>query len=317
MTAYDAVVGTGGIGTGIVFALDSDHTIGREESRAADLLDSRDYAKLHIVCHYLRKLLGPEFPVVPIGAVGADDRGTGLLDEFHTTGLDATYVRTDTSHPTLFAVCFSYPSGEGGNLTSRNSASSSVGPADVRAALPVFLEHRGKGIALALPEVPIAARSTLLDLATDHGFLRVTAFVSGEAEQARSLLDRTDLVAINLDEARALARTAATDPVDIVGAVVDAYPKVDIVVTAGKSGSWAWDGVELVHAPALPAVVASTAGAGDAYLAGLVTALVRGERLHDATTYGAVVAMLKVASRHTINPDITAESVAAAITHLG
>ena len=57
---YDVVVGTGGIGSGIFLALEGNRTLGREESRPADLLDQRDYCKLHIVSHYVRRLLGPD-----------------------------------------------------------------------------------------------------------------------------------------------------------------------------------------------------------------------------------------------------------------
>ena len=41
------------------FALDGNHTLGREESRSGHFLDRRDYCKLHIVSHYVCRLLGP------------------------------------------------------------------------------------------------------------------------------------------------------------------------------------------------------------------------------------------------------------------
>ena len=66
---YDVVVGTGGIGSGIFLALEGNRTLGREESRPAELLDQRDYCKLHIVCHYVQRLLGPR------GAGRADRQG--------------------------------------------------------------------------------------------------------------------------------------------------------------------------------------------------------------------------------------------------
>ena len=100
---YDVVVGTGGIGSGIFLALEGNRTLGREESRPADLLDQRDYCKLHIVCHYVRRLLGPEVAVLPIGKVGRDDAGRAVLEEMRATGLDTALVTTST-RPTLFAV---------------------------------------------------------------------------------------------------------------------------------------------------------------------------------------------------------------------
>lgn len=52
--SYQAMIGTGGIGSGVFFALDGDHTLGREESRSGRFLDKRDYCKLHIISHYVK-----------------------------------------------------------------------------------------------------------------------------------------------------------------------------------------------------------------------------------------------------------------------
>ena len=313
---YDLVVATGGLGSGMFLALEGDHTLGREESRAAVLLDQRDYCKLHIVTHYARRLLDAEVQVVPIGKVGDDAPGRSVTAQMRAAGLDTTYV-TVSSRPTLFSVCFLYPGGDGGNITIAGSASHEVGPDDVRAAAPLIAAHRGTGIAIALPEVPLDARITLLDLATEHRLLRVATFVTGEAEPAvaTGLVRRTDLLALNLDEAAAVARVAA-DRDDVPGVITATLarlhaenPGLQLVVTAGRAGSWAWDGRTLSHAAPPGVVVASTAGAGDAHLAGLVAATARGFPLADANRYAALVSGLSVTSPHTIHPDLTAQQV--------
>lgn len=313
MSRYDIVVGTGGIGSGIFLALEGNRTLGREESRPADLLDQRDYCKLHIVAHYVRRLLGPDVPVVPIGKVGADDAGRAVVAEMRATGLDTTLVTT-SPRPTLFAVCFLYPDGDGGNLsTTCRSASADVGPDDVQQAAGLFASHPGRGIALALPEVPLAARSALLQLATEHGWLRVAGFVPDELDAVRDsgLLTRVDLLALNVEEAATLGGVAATEsPSRVVTAVLQALAELgspaQVVVTAGARGSWTWDGRELVHVPAADpgGEVVSTAGAGDAHLAAIVVGLVVGLDLAEANGFAALVSALKVRSPHTINPDI-------------
>lgn len=315
---YDVVVGTGGIGSGIFLALEGDHTVGREESRAAELLDQRDYCKLHIVCHYVQRLLGRDFPVVPVGKVGDDDKGRAVADEMRATGMDMSFV-TVSDRPTLFSVCFLYPDGDGGNLTTSASASHDVGPEDIRRARLVFAAHRGRGIAVALPEVPLEARAALLELATEHDFLRVAAFVAGEVDEAMStgLLGHVDLLAVNLDEATAIAGCTKGDP---PSQVVDSTlrrlatvnPGIHVVVTAGRHGSWAWDGRSLTHAPALDVAVVNTAGAGDAHLAGLVVATARGFDLATANRFAALVSGLAVTSRHTIEPGLTLATLATA-----
>ena len=109
-------------------------------------------------------------------------------------------------------MCFLYPDGDGGNLSTIGSASGDVDPEDVSCALPVFQRYRGRGVALALPEVPVATRAALLQQATEHGFLRVATLVPGEVDEVRTtgMLRQVDLLSVNIDEAAALART----PVD-------------------------------------------------------------------------------------------------------
>ena len=83
---YRALIGTGGIGSGNFFALDGNHTLGREESRSGHFLDRRDYCKLHIVSHYVCRLLGGSFSVIPLGMVGADDVGNGCSPRWRRSG---------------------------------------------------------------------------------------------------------------------------------------------------------------------------------------------------------------------------------------
>ncbi len=314
---YDIVVGTGGIGSGIFLALEGNRTLGREESRPADLLDQRDYCKLHIVSHYVRRLLGPDVPVVPIGKVGSDEPGRAVVEEMRATGLDLELVTT-SPRPTLFAVCFLYPDGDGGNLSTSRSASADVGPDDVRQAARLFAAHPGRGVALALPEVPLAARMTLLQLATEHGWLRVAGVVPDELEEVRDsgLLGHLDLLALNVEEAATLGGVSASEaPEGVVEAALAALAKwrssTSVVVTAGSRGSWSWDGRTLAHAPSvdLGGQVVSTAGAGDAHLAGIVVGLIAGLDLASANGFAALVSALKVTSPHTINPSIDAHSV--------
>lgn len=320
---YQVMLGVGGIGSGMFFALNGNHTLGREESRGGHFLDRRDYCKLHIISHYVKTLLGPDFVVTPIGRVGDDEVGRGLLAEMAKAGLDMRYVRSSAGSQTLFSFCFIYPDGSGGNMTTDNSACALVDPAFVLQAEPEFVRFAGRGIALAAPEVPLPAREKLLQLGARHRFFRVASFVAEEMQAAveTGLLNQVDLLAINLNEAVALA--SATAGVNLEAAPAQTIvetaaaelrrlnPAILISMTGGRAGSWSWDGSTLVHVPALPARVASTAGAGDAHLAGIIAGLVAGLALPQAHQLGVLVAALSVTSPHTINKEIDRKSLQA------
>ena len=306
------MVGVGGIGSGSFFLLNGDHTLGREESRGGRFQDRRDYCKLHIISHYVKALLGPGFAVIPVGKVGDDDMGRRLLAEMKSAGLALEYVSGSPGDQTLFSFCFIYPDGSGGNMTTDDSACAHVDVAWVKRAGPELAKYKGKGIALAVPEVPLDARVKLLEMASAHGLFRAASFTTAEiGEVARGGLMRSvDLLAVNLDEA------AAAAGIHVEGAlpqrVVDSSlkklaainPRMLVSITAGKRGSWSWDGRRARHLPVFEVPVISTAGAGDAHLSGILAGLAAGLPLAAAQELGTLVAAHAVTSPHTIDDRI-------------
>jgi len=317
---YRAMIGTGGIGSGSFFALSGDDTLWREESRGGRFLERRDYCKLHIIAHYVATLLGGGFETIPVGKVGGDDVGEKLLAEMGEAGMNLRYVRSSPGDQTLFSFCFVYPDGSGGNLTTEDSASSRVDGALVREAEPEFARFAGRGVALAAPEVPLEAREAVLELGRRHGFLRAAAFTSEEMRSAlgSGMLGRVDLLGINIDEAAAAAGTAGGGSgrtEDVVEAALkrlrEANADMIVTITAGGRGSWCWDGSSLAHRRKCSAEVASTAGAGDAHLAGMIVGLAAGLPAREAHELAGLVAGLSVTSPHTIDKGIGRESLRA------
>jgi ribokinase len=321
---YRALIGTGGIGTGVFFALDGNHALGREESRSGRFLDHRDYCKLHIIAHYVRVLTDDGFAVLPIGKVGRDDAGKKLLHEMQAVGMDLRYIRTDMSRPTMHCTCLVYPDGTGGNLTLNDSASSAVDVQLVREAEASFADFAGSGIALAAPEVPMGARMEVLRLGTQYRFLRVASFTSSEIAALResTLLRDVDLLAINLDEAAAVAGLSTGQPAwaiveSAVATLRRIQPAMCVSITAGRQGSWGWDGERLWHRPIIEVPVKGTAGAGDAHFAGLLVGLAAGLDLPGAQDLATLVAAMSVTSPHTLHQDIDAASLRSFAVEVG
>jgi sugar/nucleoside kinase (ribokinase family) len=327
---YQQLVGVGGLGTGIFFALEGDHTLGRNESRAGRLLDVRDYCKLHIVTHYVAKLLkgsrGSCFQILPVGKIGDDAAGRSVLEEMKAVGMDTRFVGLVPAHPTLFSVCFQYPDGTGGNITTSNSAAVELSPDDVDEAAESLRSGGRQTIALALPEISLKGRQRLLEVATEAKAFRAASFVSGEIASAREggMFSNIDLVSLNESEAAEFVGEEFTpaDPEGFVGRCLEvlckSYPKLHMVITAGKSGAYAVGNGTWNYCPAPEVQVASTAGAGDCLLGGILAALAAGipllesrsarttlgERpLDTALEFGVMLASYKVTSGHTIHPD--------------
>jgi sugar/nucleoside kinase (ribokinase family) len=333
---YRRLVGVGGIGAGIFFALEGNHDLGRNESRPGRLLDVRDYCKLHIVAQYPTVLLGARedhgpFHVVPVGKVGIDEIGLRLRAEMERAGMDVRFVDAVPGRPTLLSVCFQYPDGSGGNVTTVDSAAALVGERDVD-MVERWLSP--SAMALAAPEVPLPVRRHLLRRATERGALRVASLTTAEIDEAREtgFLSLVDLLALNEDEAATLAGAPFPDgdpdlfAKRLASAVPELRPGVRLVVTAGARGAFAFDGTAWAHAPTLPVAVVSTAGAGDALLGGILAGLaaglpfvpaghsranLAGRPLSSALELGALVAAFKVTSPHTIPPDLSLDALLA------
>jgi sugar/nucleoside kinase (ribokinase family) len=265
----------------------------------------------------VKALLGDRVAVLPVGRVGRDAAGTQLYREMREAGLDLRHVGTLPDRRTLSSFCFLYPDGTGGNLTTADSACAAVDPTAIDAAAPDFEAWRGRGIALAEPEVPLAARLRLLELGGEHGFLRAASFTRGEMPEVRegNLLDRVDLLGVNLEEALAAAGLGGPHPPEpatraelaaaAVAALAAEHPRLQLSVTAGAAGSWSWDGEALRHCPAASVQAVSTGGAGDAHFAGILAGLTAGLPLPEAQRLGALVAAASVTSPHTIHTGIT------------
>ncbi len=330
------LVGVGGIGTGLFFALEGDGTLGRNESRTGRLLDVRDYCKLHIIAHYVAVLLGAkadggQFRVVPIGLVGADAAGRRLVAEMAETGMDTRFVRELSDRPTTMSVCFQYPDGSGGNITTSNGASAALTPADIDEADGLMEANAGRFIALAAPEVSLEARMHLLKLATDHRGFRAAAFTSAEVRDAcgTGILSYIDLLAVNEDEAGVIVGEAP-DPGNpaaflfkLRSVMAHANPDIRVILSVGKHGAFALERGRWDFCPALNVPVASTAGAGDAMLGAAIAAIaaviplispeadglgaswrksLRDRPMDCALDFATLLAALTVTSPHTIHP---------------
>lgn len=314
---YYGIIGTGGIGTGKFFVLNGNHTLGREESRSGHFLDINDYCKQHIILHYIKVLLGSSFEVIPVGKVGNDDIGQVLFNEMNDMGFIMKLVHKEPQVSTLFSFCFFYPDKSGGNLTTDNSASSMVDAGYIEEAIPEIKKLGSGGIIMAAPEVPFDARKRLIELGKDYGLFCTASFTTGEINEAlkSDIIEKTDLISINSDEAAAVAGAGidGKDMLSMVKRAVENLTKrnknIMVSVTAGKDGSWCWDGANLSWFPAVKVNAISTAGAGDAFFSGILSGLALGLRMSEAQQLATLVAGLSVCSPDTIHKGIERRSL--------
>jgi sugar/nucleoside kinase (ribokinase family) len=335
---YRQIIGIGGVGAGIFFKLDGDETLGRNESRLGRLLDVRDYCKLHIVIHYIARLLGDgaqqaTFRVIPVAKVGDDATGERLIREMNDTGIDTSYTRKVTGSPTLFSVCFQYPDGTGGNITSSNSAAALLSNADMDAIADLLRAGGRHAIALAAPEVPLPVRQHFLELATRSGAFRAASFAAAEVKPARQagMFGMLDLVALNEEEGEELVDCSFSPEApqafmqQCQEVLRSSFPDLRVIISAGKVGAYGITAKASAFCSAPNVNVMSTAGAGDSLLGGVLAGMAAGmpfihttgleqvplRVIDSALQLGVLLGSYKCLSPHTIHPEASLDTLIA------
>lgn len=279
---FTQVIGTGGIGSGVVFLMDSNRALSRDESRLAPLSPAQDYCKQHIILHYIAKALTPDVSVHAIGAVGQDAQGQRLLLMMEEAGIDTRQVHRDDQLPTMYSVCLQYPDKAICNVTTSNSASAALGTAEVDAALAQLPPVGPHTLVVAAPEVPLATRLRLLERTFSSGAFCLASCATDEMSEFVDLggVHYASLLCFNQEEAEAFAGVSGLNPLALTQACQHKQrlenPEGRLLITLGSAGAIACAGDTQVLIPAFPTEVLGTGGAGDAFVSGIMVGLALG-----------------------------------------
>jgi len=235
-------------------------------------------------------LAGLGVPASLLGRLGADEYGVLIRAALQQRGIDDSAVETDPARPTgsYSKVTGTDAAGER-TTTSRyaraGSAASAMGPDfldrdEVSAALGAAAIVHCSGITAALSDT---CRALMCRLLTDRpGIPGLVSFDVNWREQlwpdadpavVLDLADRADLVLVGADEAARVAGTG--DPVAL-RRVLPSPATLVVKDGARRAVAVDRDGVT-TEVPALRVDVVEPVGAGDAFAAGYLSGLVRGD----------------------------------------
>ncbi|MFJ9539058.1 sugar kinase [Streptomyces sp. NPDC101225] len=248
-----------------------------------------------------------------LSALGDDAFGRRVRAAVAAAGVDVTGVRTDPRRPTGLLVKDPGRERTRVHYYRRGSAASALGPEwleDERVRSAALLHLTGVTPALSpscreLVEralaTPPCRRPYAVSFDVNH---RPALWPQGTAaEVLRALADRADIVFVGLDEAQDLWG-AELEPGDVRRLLTG--PRV-LVVKDGGRAAHAFTGAagEVCTVPAPRTEVVEPVGAGDAFAAGFLAGLLRGEDLRRALRLGHVTASsaLRVTGDHGPLPD--------------
>ncbi len=240
--------------------------------------------------------------VALVSRVGADPFGDEIVRTLRGEGVDTHWVTRDEAHPTGLLVkerrgpddihVYYYREG---------SAAAQLGASDVAVdAVTRARRVHVTGITLALGSGPRAAVDTLLDLCQEHQVpvsfdpnFRLKLWSEEEAAKVcTSVLPAVSDLLVGEDELLAMARAAgsATD-LDEALDWVEQFDLDSVVVKRGAQGVIGTRGKSRVARPAVRTTsIVDTVGAGDAFNAGYLHALMAGVEFDRALDIGSWVA---------------------------
>jgi len=313
--AYKYVIGTGGIGKGILYRFLENETLGRNESRMALLTDTKDYCKLHIILHYIAVYTEGKIPIYAIGRIGDDHSGYEIKSMMERYGINTENVLVDNEAATMFSTCFIYPNSEGGNITSINSASQKLTIEDIDT---FFNTHaiKGKGVIISAPEVPVMPRARLLEWGRKLNCLNAASISSSEVMQCikNDMFPNIDFLSINRDEMESIIKNIDNkydiSPDHCYDILRSFNPGMQVAITLGPDGSYIYWNGKSKRVPAIWKQVENSAGAGDCYFATMIAAMIYGVPFYDSSEgtgiegLASLASSLKVTCNDTIDTEI-------------
>ncbi len=226
-----------------------------------------------------------------IGCLGNDAFGHVLLDSLRSNGVNTQHLQLLDGVSTGSATIIVEESGEN-RIIIVPGANAKISPDQIDALADVI--KASKMVVLQF-EIPMEVNAHAIEFAHTNN-LKVLLNPAPAYPISDHLLSMVDILVINETEA-----TMLTDhPVDGITNALEAAQMLHqrgsetVIVTLGDKGAVLFSEDYRLHAPALPVEVVDTTAAGDAFVGGLVTSLVRGGGLEKALQYAVAAGSLAV-----------------------
>jgi sugar/nucleoside kinase (ribokinase family) len=217
-------------------------------------------------------------PVGTIGCVGKDPLGRIVMEEL-SRWADGLWMHEDETHSTSATLVLIHPDGE---RTFISAVGANAGLKEEHLPWEHLVEAGARaihlGYALLLPGLDGAPMVRVLKKARDLGLLvslDVTWIPEASWEDALALLIHVDVFCPNLREAEAI--TGEAEPARAADALLDAGVKEVVAITLGEEGCYVKPvGGSGEHIARQQALAVDTTGAGDVFVAGILSAWYKG-----------------------------------------
>lgn len=224
-----------------------------------------------------------------VGKTGGDPYGNEIVNSIHQAGVNTEHIFIDDQHPTGSAVIIVDDQGENFIVVSEGAN----GNLTIQDIDKVETTIRKSKYALIQFETPIETVERVVDLAAAHK-VEVILNPAPARHVKNSILNKVHYLVLNETELKALTNLSV---VDLDSAQIAANQLIMkgvqvVIVTMGAKGALVVkeDGSKLI--PAFNVDVVDTTAAGDAFIGGFCSGLLRQMNLIEAVQYGCAAGAL-------------------------
>lgn len=227
-----------------------------------------------------------------VGKVGNDLFGQDMLANFHTEGIDASYVQTTDEAASGVAVITIDATGMN-SIIVIPGANGLLTAADVEAAQPAI---EGADVLVCQLEVPMPANLAALRIARKAGKTIILNPAPVSEAVPDELLRLSDVVCPNENESTLLTGqpVASLDDAEAAARILLERGAPQVIVTLGEWGSLLVDAGQKVHVAAHSVKAIDTTGAGDAFVGTLAYFLAAGAPITEAMRRANQIAAISV-----------------------
>ena len=226
-----------------------------------------------------------------VSRVGPDVFGDDAISNYHSHGVDTTFVRKDET--LLTGVASIVVDDDARNcILVVPGANAALSPVAVREALPALCQCR---VVVCQLEVPMASTLEALLLAKAAGIATILN-PAPALPLSNELLWLTDLCIPNETELELLTGHGVTTlkAVENAARVLAKRGPPTVIATLGERGVLIVDAGATTHLPAVPVKAVDPTGAGDAFIGSLAVMLAEGRSLAEAVRWANTAAALSV-----------------------
>lgn len=223
------------------------------------------------------------FKTAIISAVGADNAGQEVKNKLSAKKIATNFIKTYQNKKTSFSVIVSYK-GERTIFVYHAYSPENFHLPEKLSTTWLYLGPMAKGFEHLYNRIVAEVVKEDLKIAVNPGSIQIKAGLNSFG----GLLKLISIIFLNREEAQSLSGLPGVSTIKDLAKVIHLQGPKIIVITDGKDGAYAYNGVSFFRVGAYPGHRVDSTGAGDGFASGFLAATMEGETLQTALKWGVI-----------------------------